>query len=53
MPYAADSTVPAQSASETDRHTLQIDKFEVKKDAIGDIIILLREQAVLMTYYPQ
>jgi glycerol-3-phosphate O-acyltransferase len=28
-----------------------MNKFEVEKDTIGDIIILPREQAVLMTYY--
>ncbi|MFO6485605.1 hypothetical protein ACLBR5_30970 [Escherichia coli] len=32
-------------------HALQMNKFEVEKDTIGDIIILPREQAVLMTYY--
>ena len=51
VPYAADSTVPAQSASELIDHALQMNKFEVEKDTIGDIIILPREQAVLMTYY--
>ncbi|VEB92253.1 glycerol-3-phosphate acyltransferase [Citrobacter koseri] len=45
VPYAADSTVPAQSASELIDHALQMNKFEVEKDTIGDIIILPREQA--------
>lgn len=38
-------------ASELIDHALQMNKFEVEKDTIGDIIILPREQAVLMTYY--
>ncbi|VEB51428.1 glycerol-3-phosphate acyltransferase [Salmonella enterica subsp. enterica] len=50
-PYSTDSTVPAASAGELIAHALQMNKFEVEKDTIGDIIILPREQAVLMTYY--
>ncbi|MGL6020589.1 MAG: glycerol-3-phosphate 1-O-acyltransferase PlsB, partial [Gibbsiella quercinecans] len=51
VPYAADATVPAQTAEELLDHALGMDKFQVEKDNIGDIIILPREQAVLMTYY--
>ncbi|MDU1084844.1 MAG: glycerol-3-phosphate 1-O-acyltransferase PlsB, partial [Leclercia adecarboxylata] len=51
VPYAEDATVPTASASELLEHALQMNKFEVEKDTIGDIIILPREQAVLMTYY--
>lgn len=51
VPYSTDSTVPSASASELIDHALQMNKFEVEKDTIGDIIILPREQAVLMTYY--
>ncbi|MER2891303.1 glycerol-3-phosphate 1-O-acyltransferase, partial [Escherichia coli] len=50
VPYSVDSTVPAATASELIDHALQMNKFEVEKDTIGDIIILPREQAVLMTY---
>lgn len=50
-PYAADATVPSVTASKLIDHALQMNKFEVEKDTIGDIIILPREQAVLMTYY--
>ena len=50
-PYAPDATAPKASASELIDHALQMNKFEVEKDTIGDIIILPREQAVLMTYY--
>jgi len=51
VPYSPDATAPAASASELIAHALQMNKFEVEKDTIGDIIILPREQAVLMTYY--
>lgn len=51
VPYSADATTPTASASELIDHALQMNKFEVEKDTIGDIIILPREQAVLMTYY--
>ena len=51
VPYSVDSTTPASTASELIDHALQMNKFEVEKDTIGDIIILPREQAVLMTYY--
>ncbi len=30
---------------------MQTDKFQVEQDSLGDIIILPRESAVLMTYY--
>ncbi|EOW6617300.1 glycerol-3-phosphate 1-O-acyltransferase PlsB [Cronobacter dublinensis] len=51
VPYAADATVPDATATQLIEHALQMNKFEVEKDTIGDIIILPREQAVLMTYY--
>jgi glycerol-3-phosphate O-acyltransferase len=51
VPYSVDSTAPASTAGELIEHALQMNKFEVEKDTIGDIIILPREQAVLMTYY--
>ncbi len=41
VPYSADATTPAASASELIDHALQMNKFEVEKG----------EQAVLMTYY--
>ncbi|TYR90738.1 glycerol-3-phosphate 1-O-acyltransferase PlsB, partial [Serratia marcescens] len=50
-PYARDVTVPTQTPNELLDHALNMNKFEVEKDNIGDIIILPREQAVLMTYY--
>ncbi|WP_058912422.1 glycerol-3-phosphate 1-O-acyltransferase PlsB [Entomohabitans teleogrylli] len=51
VPYSGDATAPAATASDLIDHALQMNKFEVEKDTIGDIIILPREQAVLMTYY--
>ncbi len=51
VPYSPDATAPESSAQALIDHALQMNKFEVEKDTIGDIIILPREQAVLMTYY--
>ncbi|MTB66134.1 glycerol-3-phosphate 1-O-acyltransferase PlsB [Providencia sp. wls1943] len=51
VPYTADATTPNKTAEELLEHALQMNKFEVEKDSIGDIIILPRENAVLMTYY--
>lgn len=51
VPYAPDVTVPAQTPDELLDHALSMNKFTVEHDNIGDIIILPREQAVLMTYY--
>lgn len=50
-PYSNDITVPDSNAEELFAHILKMNKFAVEKDAIGDLIILPREQAVLMTYY--
>nr|WP_314264784.1 glycerol-3-phosphate 1-O-acyltransferase PlsB [uncultured Moellerella sp.] len=50
-PYTADATTPNKTAEELLEHALQMDKFEVEKDKMGDIVILPRESAVLMTYY--
>lgn len=51
VPYTADATTPNKTANELLNHALQMDKFEVEKDSMGDLIILPRENAVLMTYY--
>lgn len=51
VPYSPDATAPESTADALINHALQMNKFEVEKDTIGDIIILPREQAVLMTYY--
>jgi glycerol-3-phosphate O-acyltransferase len=49
--YSSDITIPSHSAQQLLEHALQMNKFEVEKDNAGEIIILPREQAVLMTYY--
>jgi glycerol-3-phosphate O-acyltransferase len=51
VPYSPDATAPESTANALIESALQMNKFEVEKDTIGDIIILPREQAVLMTYY--
>ncbi|MTD41331.1 glycerol-3-phosphate 1-O-acyltransferase PlsB [Erwinia sp. CPCC 100877] len=51
VPYSPDATAPKVTADELIEHALKMNKFGVEKDTIGDIIILPREQAVLMTYY--
>lgn len=51
VPYSPDATSPTVTADALIDHALQMNKFEQEKDTIGDIIILPREQAVLMTYY--
>lgn len=49
--YSNDITLPQETAEQLLDHALKMDKFEVEKDTAGEIIILPREQAVLMTYY--
>ncbi len=51
VPYSVDATVPAMTAEALLDHALGMNKFEIEQDNIGEIIILPREQAVLMTYY--
>lgn len=51
VPYSPESTVPDLSAEALLDHSMGMNKFETEQDSIGEIIILPREQAVLMTYY--
>ncbi|MDR0805265.1 MAG: glycerol-3-phosphate 1-O-acyltransferase PlsB [Enterobacteriaceae bacterium] len=51
VPYAKDTTVPSSTPEQLLEHALEMSKFEVEKDNVGEIIVLPREQAVLMTYY--
>lgn len=51
VPYSPESTVPDLSAEALLDHAMGMNKFETEQDNIGEIIILPREQAVLMTYY--
>ncbi|MGL4454900.1 MAG: glycerol-3-phosphate 1-O-acyltransferase PlsB, partial [Plesiomonas sp.] len=49
VPYSADSTVPTDSATAMLEHVMTLDKLQVEKDSLGDIMLLDRKQAVLMT----
>jgi len=51
VPYSPDSTVPDSSAEALLESALAMNKFDTEQDNIGDIVVLPREQAVLMTYY--
>ncbi len=51
VPYSDSSTLPEQPVSEMIDHALSLNKFEVDKDSLGEIISLDRQQAILMTYY--
>lgn len=51
VPYSPESTVPDSSGEALLDSALAMNKFETEQDNIGDIVILPREQAVLMTYY--
>lgn len=51
VPYSSDVTVPKMSSEALLQHALSMNKFTIKQDNIGDIIILPREEAVLLTYY--
>lgn len=51
VPYSPDTSVPDITSEALLDHALGMNKFETRKDKIGDIIILPKEQAVLMTYY--
>lgn len=51
VPYAPDVTVPDLTPEALLEHALEMDKFTVEQNNIGDIIFLSRDQAVLMNYY--
>ncbi|MFC0140293.1 glycerol-3-phosphate 1-O-acyltransferase PlsB [Erwinia mallotivora] len=51
VPYSPDATVPEMTPEKLLDHALGMNKFEIEQDNIGEIIVLPREQAVLMTYY--
>lgn len=51
VPYSPDATVPDMTPEKLLDHALGMGKFEIEQDNIGEIIVLPREQAVLMTYY--
>lgn len=51
VPYSTHCTLPTGNANELIDHAIQMDKFVVEKDTIGEIISLDRKQSILMTYY--
>ena len=51
VPYSAQSTLPEGDAQTLVTHAIGLNKFVVEKDALGEVISLDRQQAVLLTYY--
>ncbi|MGP1946207.1 MAG: glycerol-3-phosphate 1-O-acyltransferase PlsB, partial [Arsenophonus sp. ER-LPS3-MAG3] len=52
VPYSKDSTIPNKTAEQLFEEALELDKFEMNYDSMGDDIIMLsNENAVLMSYY--
>ncbi|OOR98692.1 glycerol-3-phosphate 1-O-acyltransferase [Haemophilus paracuniculus] len=53
VPYSKDITIPTESAEELLEHVLTLPRAGVRteKDNFGEMMILDRESAVLMTYY--
>ncbi|TCI01401.1 glycerol-3-phosphate 1-O-acyltransferase PlsB [Corallincola luteus] len=51
VPYHSQTTVPEEDAKALVSHAIELDKFSVVEDGIGEIISLEGKNAVLMTYY--
>ncbi len=51
VPYSAEATLPDMTPKDLLDHALEMNKFSLEQDNLGEIIVLPREQAVLMTYY--
>lgn len=51
IPYSSNSTLPNKTAEQLLEDALKFDKFEVEHDNTGNVIVLSRKNAVLMTYY--
>lgn len=51
VPYSEQCTMPDNTAAELVGHAIDMDKFIVERDSLGDIISLNRQQSILMTYY--
>ncbi|MDC0612737.1 glycerol-3-phosphate 1-O-acyltransferase PlsB, partial [Vibrio sp.] len=49
--YSSSCTIPQDSAEQLVTDALNLDKFIVEEDSIGQIIALDRKQSVFMTYY--
>ena len=50
-PYSRHSTVPSIGADQLLAHALELNKFQVVEDRLGQIITMDRYQAILMTFY--
>ena len=51
VPYSDQCTMPEGDAAALVTHAINMDKFLVERDSLGDIISLDRQQSILMTYY--
>lgn len=51
VPYHKDMTIPKDTAKHLVDHAISMQKFVIEEDSLGKIVVLPREQAVLMTYY--
>ena len=51
VPYSPFNTVPTASAEELLEQALELNKFQVEEDKLGQIITMDRYQAILMTFY--
>lgn len=51
VPYGPFNTIPDNSAAELLDQAIELNKFDVSEDKLGQIISLDRYQAILLTYY--
>ena len=51
VPYSPHSTMPDEDARTLLEQAMELNKFEVSEDKLGQIISLDRYQAILLTYY--
>ncbi|GAL05701.1 glycerol-3-phosphate acyltransferase [Photobacterium aphoticum] len=51
VPYSSQFTVPNDDAKTMVAHALEMDKFVIERDSLGEMVSLDRQQAILMTYY--
>lgn len=49
--YSSQCTMPDEDAKTLVEHALDLDKFIVERDGLGEVISLDRQQSILMTYY--
>ncbi|PSW19326.1 glycerol-3-phosphate 1-O-acyltransferase [Photobacterium sanctipauli] len=51
VPYSDQFTMPDADAKAMVEHAIEMDKFVVERDSLGEMVSLNRQQAILMTYY--